>query len=64
VIIAHGHGIGLDAGRDIEIGIGDDLGLTSRMDQKTRMAVPLDEEIAENEAARTRASPAPACGYL
>ena len=43
VIIAHGDCVGLNAGRHIEIWIGDNLGLTAGMDQETRVAIPVDE---------------------
>jgi hypothetical protein len=54
VIVANRHGIGLNPRRYIEIGIRHDLRLTAGMDQKTRMAVPLDEKVSEGRAlART-----------
>jgi hypothetical protein len=43
VVVAHSDRVSLDTRRHIEIRIRHHLGLTAGVDQKTRMAIPLDE---------------------
>ena len=50
MIVADGHRVGLNPRRDIEIGIGDDFSLAAGMNQKTRMAVPLEEIRTQGQA--------------
>src|SRR5205814_10236931 len=47
VVVAHGHRVGLDPRRDVEIGVGDDARLAAGLNQKARMAEPFDEVAAE-----------------
>jgi hypothetical protein len=45
VIVADGDRVSLDTGCDIEVWIRNNFGLTAGMDQKTRVAIPLDEIV-------------------
>src|SRR3989338_9801330 len=47
VVVAHGHGIGLDSRRHVEIGIRYHLGPAARVYQKARMAEPLHKIVAQ-----------------
>src|SRR5262249_61614508 len=50
VIVANGHGVRRDSWRHIEIGIRHDFRLAAGMNQKTRMAIPLDEKIPQHRS--------------
>jgi hypothetical protein len=45
MIVADGDRVSLDTWSDIKVWVGDDFGLTAGMNQKTRVAIPLDEIV-------------------
>src|SRR5688572_6261225 len=50
VIITHGHRVSLNPGSDVKVGIGNDLSFASRVNEETRMTVPLHKEGTERGA--------------
>ena len=50
MVVANRNGVGLNARRDIEVGIRHHFGLATGMNQEARVTVPLYEIVAQRRA--------------